>query len=222
LIDEAFYGPAQLKVLSFLSQTRLRLLDEQGTVVADSGLPDRVQVEIVVGPQSPALEESPSDQAAGAAGQEDESVYEAYLRFLPLRQALFGPLEPLEPVPPLSTQMAGQPLQGGEPGVIVLPGGPEGLEGSPVLARSSLPALDPRYGLGWATGGRSAARSGAQQTFPLVIETAGGAARRLGFVEISEGPAFGGEVLVTVVRLEARGRLGRCCWRRGGLAGHSP
>ncbi len=196
--DEAL--AVQLEVLSFLSQTRLRLLDGQEVVVADSGPPDLVQVEIIVGPQRPASGESRSDQAAGAADQEDEIVYEAYLRFFPLRLALLGPLEP---IPSLSPPMAGQPPQGGETGVIVLPGGPERLEGGPVLARSSLPALDRRYGLGWNPGGGSAGRSGARQIFPLVIEAAGGAARRLGFVEISEGPAFGGEVLVTVFRLGA-------------------
>jgi signal transduction histidine kinase len=195
LIDEGVPNDAlaaQLKVLSFLTQTRLRLLDEREAVVADSGPPALAQVEIVVAPQGPTSEESPPDQAVGATGQEDGSVYEAYLRFLPLRPALLGSLEPLEPMPPLS--------QAREPRVIVLPGGTEGLEGRPVLARSSLPALDPRYGLGWATGGRSDARSGAQQTFPLV-SAAGGAARQKGFVEMSEGPAFGGEVLVTVARL---------------------
>ncbi len=185
---------AQLKVLSFLARTRLRLLDARQTVMADSGPPALVRLEIVVSPQTTGPQALLSGDRAAAPGGENKNGYGAYLAFQPLTPPEVSSL-------PASGE-PGEPLQAGETGVIVLPPRPGRPDRAMILARSGVPALDFWFGLGSGPGAsRPLASSGAKGTFTLSTVEPGGRARLLGYVELSEGPAFGREVLATVARL---------------------
>jgi signal transduction histidine kinase len=199
--DEAL--AAQLKALSFLAQTRLRLIDARQGVVADSGPPAQVQLEIVVSPQTGGLQTFlPGDQA-GTDGGDNASRYGAYLAFHPLAPTdvpvTQPPDEAVEPLPP--DEMAA-PLQAGETGIIVLPPGADRSERERILARSGVPTMNTWFGLGSGSDvNHRSVSSEVSGIFPLSVAEPDGKTRLLGFVELSGGPAFGREVLATVARL---------------------
>jgi signal transduction histidine kinase len=202
---------AQLKALSFLSQTRLRLMDARQGVVADSGPPALVQLEIVVSPKTAGLQEFlPGDQA-GTDGGGDESQYGAYLAFRPLapiaapasaEHSPDEPVEPDEPSEPLPPDEIAAPLPAGETGIIVLPPDPSRRNRAEmILARSGVPTLNSWFGRGLGSDVSRLSVSSEAGIFPLSAVDSDGKMRLLGYVELSEGPAFGREVLRNVARL---------------------
>ncbi len=193
---------AQLKALSFLSQTRVRLMDTRQGLMADSGPPALVQLEIVVSPQTAGLEAFLAGDQAGAEGGENESRYGAYLAFhLLASNDVPVPPSPDAPGGPLQPDEMVAPLQPGETGVIVLPPRADRSERERILARSGVPTVNSWFGLGLGSDVSRLSVSSEAGIFPLSAMEPDGKTRLLGFVELSEGPAFGREVLATVARL---------------------
>jgi hypothetical protein len=125
----------------------------------------------------------------------------------------FPPEEMGEPLPP---EEMGLPLQAGETGVFVLPPLPGGQNREVILARSGVPTLRSWFGLGLSPEvSRLSASSEAIGVFPLSAVEPDGKTRLLGFVELSEGPAFGREVLASVARLGSLTGLAAISWPPG-------
>ncbi len=213
---------AQLRVLSFLSQTHLRLLDADRQLLVDSGPPDLVQLEVVVGPQ-------PAEAVQAASGSEGQASYAAYIYFRKALPRLLsqpappgseqaGPSLPASPAAPLASQPQATAVAPGSQ--LDLPDGADrpfilgdevvvlsGRTGGPFLARSGVPAVGTFFGfdLGQAEQPFFASqvpRSSSSQVYPLIDSQAGTRPRQaIGFVEISDGPALGGEVIRSVAWL---------------------
>ena len=158
---QAEVSPATLqdivKNLSFLSQTRIRILDAQGKSLADSGVPDPNQMVSISAGESNSILLSGSTNVHPATGS--------------------GIISQTAPTP-----QTGQAL--GTTGTVITAS-----VGSTVVALSASP-----YGYSFVSAPSSPSnnrRSGQVVSLPL--------SRSLGMLEISKGPAYGQDILRSVI-----------------------
>ncbi|HYO26127.1 MAG TPA: HAMP domain-containing sensor histidine kinase [Lacipirellulaceae bacterium] len=199
---------AQLANLAFLSQTRVRLVERAGWVVADSG-PVEAQRQVAalslqVQVEGPGLSQAVTQTVGGPGGTRYTSV-------IVVEDSLAGTnteirkTEEFEVVGPGADDGAGEPLPTPVPPTptggpaeaaaqSVPPGGGIGADGGLV---SLVPAIGTQWGFGLggeiSTGGR---RSNEVVQHP--IHDRDGAVR--GHIELSEGPAYGREIVESVAR----------------------
>lgn len=185
LLMEAELPPAalqsQLRSFSFLSQTRVRLLDVDGQVLADSGSPGEhrevatISVEVEVGGLSEVLTQT-------VEGDDEEKRYTS---MIVIEDASTEDVQLSESV------MVKGSGPGGLAGVLETD---EGLTGGRGLV-SLIPAVGTPYGFGLTAGAEvDGPRSTQVVRHPFYTELI----KLRGYVELSEGPAYGRQVLTSV------------------------
>ena len=166
---------SQLRSMAFLSQARVRLLDEGGQVLADSGDPrERHEVVMLSRVESPAFRQTMT-QTIGAGHFQSVIV---------LRDALSG-AQTYERVVITTTASPSSPLWiAGEEGLLDVPG-----------LVSQVPAVGTLFGFGLGAERTPDDRRSSQVVRRSLYDSQG---RLLGTIELSEGPAYGRRILESV------------------------
>jgi signal transduction histidine kinase len=162
---------SQVISLSFLSQARVRLLDKAGTPVADSSTPGRFTVSLAAVPER--------DRLVPARGIEADSVTRSFIAINPVL-GVSGEFTPTETLP---SRLIFEPNRSGDPY-------------GPLLMRSQ-PIFERQYPLDLGSDAALAApRSRQAVRQPVYSDTSD----LLGYVELSDGPAYSQEIVASVAR----------------------
>ncbi len=172
---------SQLRSMAFLSQTRVRLLDEGGQVVADSGDPrERYEVVMLSMVESPSFRQTMT-QTIGS---------DHFQSVIAIQDALSG-ARTVERVVITTTASPGAPWW-------IVRGeslrGEEGLWDEPGLV-SQMPAVGTPFGFGLGAETALDDRRSSQVVSRPIYDPEG---RPLGRIELSEGPAYGRRILESV------------------------
>jgi signal transduction histidine kinase len=184
---------SQLRSFSFLSQTRVRVLNAGGQVVADSGLPQGKQVAALpLGSGSPIMTiqhttvttSTITEDGSTSTELETERTYLVVVRDIPEETS-----ETARPISPTVLVNVVKPLQDSMPAE---PG-----EQSLAPAVHFMPASGTPYGFRFDGGGGS---DGFRSNLVVRHPFRSLEGELLGYVELSQGPAYGRQVLESVVR----------------------
>jgi len=163
---------SQLDTLSFLSQTRIRLLDADGQLVAESDVPGASRVSLGAVPLRERVPESREEA-------------EAELR--PLIVVLDGPDHEVDSG--RETVILSASVEAGE--------GADGLPGRSISIVRTVPIVSTPYGFGLGLS-TSTEDGRSQEVVTQVLQDADG--NLVGLVELSHGPAYGSAVVQSVAR----------------------
>lgn len=181
---------AQFTSLSFLSQTHLRLLDAEHKLVVDTGTPDAKNVVLTYTRRT--FAGGAEEVAAPDFASQASSASDPYTSIIVLKSDnVGGTVKQWQISPSDPPQLALSGVMDSKPSPEMMP------FAAGVSAKSDLLVVGAPFMLDLGTQDMSLVERSPQQVEVPVVDSS---ARVLGFIELSEGPAFGNAIVATVTR----------------------